>query len=100
MLPQQKNSHQKNQRKSAYRRYLWLLPLVGLSAVLLQPQWFFALAVWAKPGALYRVTMPKDAPKMVALTIDDGPSEKTAEILDVLDRVRHLLQHQQPRYRP
>lgn len=59
---------------------------MGLIAVLLQPQWFFALAIRAKPGALYRVAMPKNAPKTIALTIDDGPSEKTAEILDVLKR--------------
>lgn len=79
----QKKSVQKNRR---YRRLFWLLPLLGIGVVLLQPKWFFALAVRVKPGALYAVELPKSAPKVVALTIDDGPSEDTAEILEVLER--------------
>ena len=73
-------------KKRRYRRSLWLLPLVGVGIVLLQPKWFFMLAVHVKPGALYAVDLPESAPKMVALTIDDGPSEETAEMLEVLER--------------
>ena len=81
-----KKRRENARRRRPYRRYIWLLPLIGLSVILLQPRWFFSLADRVKPGALYRVDMAEGAPKMIALTIDDGPSEKTAEILDVLDR--------------
>ena len=75
-----------SKKKRSLRRYLWLLPLVGLGALLLQPRWFFTLAAQVKPGALYAVDLPDTAPKIVALTIDDGPSEDTLEILETLDR--------------
>ena len=80
----------KPRKEKVFRRHLWLLPFLlvagGLSAILLQSHWFFALAARVKPGALYRVDLPAKAPKTVALTIDDGPSADTAEILNVLKK--------------
>ena len=73
-----------SKKKRKLRRYLWLLPVVGLGVLLLQPRWLFAIATQLKPGALYAVDLPKNASKIVALTIDDGPSEDTLAILEVL----------------
>ena len=75
-----------SKKKRSLRRYLWLLPAIGAGTLLLQPRWFFTLAAQVKPGALYAVDLPDTAPKTVALTIDDGPSEDTLEILQTLDR--------------
>ncbi len=36
------------------------------------------------PDVLFQVTLAKDAPKVVALTIDDAPSKYTVRILDLL----------------
>lgn len=58
--------------------------------LLSQPRWLFALATNLFPGALYAVDLSDglfegDAEiKKIALTIDDGPSPVTAEILAVL----------------
>lgn len=73
-------------KKKKPRQFLWLLLAIGFGALLLQPRWLFAIAAQVRPGALYAVDLPKTAPKLVALTIDDGPSEDTLEILEVLDR--------------
>ncbi|MEO1620290.1 MAG: chitin deacetylase family protein [Cyanobacteria bacterium J06632_3] len=63
--------------------------------LLTQPRWLFSLAAWLKPGALYAVSLPtfseteyKAHPpeKIVALTIDDGPSSATADILETINR--------------
>lgn len=84
-------------KKSFYG--LLLILLVSLYG-LLQPRWLFTLAVYFKPGALYAVNLvdlpeaPDKTPELktikrikpIALTIDDGPSPATAEILAVLDR--------------
>ncbi|MEO1635138.1 MAG: chitin deacetylase family protein [Cyanobacteria bacterium J06631_9] len=60
-----------------------------------QPRWLFSLATKIRPGAIYAVSLPavssseyEDAipEKVVALTIDDGPSPATADILAVIDR--------------
>ena len=75
-----------SKKKRNLRRYLWLLPIVGLCVLLLQPRWLFSLAATIHPGALYAVDLPPSATKIVALTIDDGPSEDTLEILEVLNR--------------
>lgn len=72
-------------RRSAALAFL----LISLSAfALLSPRWLLALAAILKPGALYSVRFPasSEAPKIVALTIDDGPSAATADILAVLAR--------------
>lgn len=85
---------EKRFKKSFYG--LLLILLVSLYG-LLQPRWLFTLAVYFKPGALYAVNLvdlpaaPDTIPelktsKLIALTIDDGPSPATAEILAVLDR--------------
>lgn len=62
-----------------------ILLLLGVGYLLAQPRWLLRLAARVKPGALYALTIPK-APPMVALTIDDGPSAATADILAVLAR--------------
>ncbi len=60
--------------------------LVGSSYLLTQPRWLLNLAARIKPGALYAVNLPADVQPAVALTIDDGPSAATADILAVLAR--------------
>ncbi|MEL6903516.1 MAG: chitin deacetylase family protein [Cyanobacteria bacterium J06606_4] len=78
-------------------RYKWsvfsfvgLTGLVGLSYLLSQPRWIFSVAAQVWPGAYYAVDLPVsakgDRPKVIALSIDDGPSSETARILDTLDR--------------
>jgi peptidoglycan-N-acetylglucosamine deacetylase len=72
-------------RWSAAVAFLFIL----LSAyVLLSPRKFLTLAAFLRPGALYSVKFPTlcKPPKIVALTIDDGPSTATADILAVLAR--------------
>lgn len=80
----------KKWRVGAVAVILWLL-----FSLLSQPGWLFALATKLRPGAIYAVSLPAvtaseydDAipPKIVALTIDDGPSPATADILASLDR--------------
>ncbi|MGB7086448.1 MAG: chitin deacetylase family protein [Phormidesmis sp.] len=85
----------------AYYRYqglgwLWLLAgAIALCWLFLQPRWLMMLAARIWPGALYWVNwpvtsgpfgMPDKPPKVIALTIDDGPSSATADILSMLDR--------------
>ncbi len=60
--------------------------LVGLSYLLSQPRSLLNLIAHFKPGALYAVPLSADAPPTVALTLDDGPSAYTADILAVLAR--------------
>lgn len=71
------------------RYYLLLVPLLlflcGL-VLLSQPRWLFTLATRLFPGALYAVPRTDLQPKAIALTIDDGPSLATADILAVLNR--------------
>ncbi len=72
------------------RSHYYLLSLLFLSlftaTLLSQPRWLFALADRLFPGALYAVPRSAKLPKAIALTIDDGPSPATADILAVLDR--------------
>lgn len=67
-----------------YRRWLPVL-LLGVLAVMLlafPPRWGFRLAGGLAPGAIYFADTDE---KVVALTIDDGPSpETTGQVLDVL----------------
>ncbi|EDX86040.1 Polysaccharide deacetylase domain protein [Synechococcus sp. PCC 7335] len=68
-------------------RWLHILSLVIFAAILLsQPRWLFTLANRLFPGALYAVQQDEGHLKAIALTIDDGPSPATADILSVLDR--------------
>jgi len=78
----------RKKRFSFKKRYF-----AGLTGILLiaciplsQPRWLFTLATNLFPGALYAVDAANLAPttKQIALTIDDGPSPATAEILAVL----------------
>jgi len=63
-----------------------------LTTLLSQPSWVFSVATRLQPGALYRVEpaitadAAKSPSKVIALTIDDGPSPATGDILAVLDR--------------
>ncbi len=76
-----------------YRRYFYvflplLLPLIVAMTLLSQPRWLLTLAEQMYPGVVYAFdlpTLPNQA-KTVALTIDDGPSSVSAEILAVLKR--------------
>ncbi len=75
--------------KKLVRRSLYFsLPLLLLSTVILlsQPRWLFTLASHFFPGALYAISRTDSQPKVIALTIDDGPSSATSEILAILDR--------------
>lgn len=72
-----------------------LIGLLVLAALLSQPRWLFALATKLKPGAIYAVSLSDSSEseyadpiprKIVALTIDDGPSAATADILAVINR--------------
>lgn len=70
---------------------LFAVLLVGVGYLLAQPRWLLNWAARLKPGALYAITVATDAPPTavaltVALTIDDGPSAATADILAVLAR--------------
>ena len=69
------------------RSRFFLLFLILLTILLLgQPRWLFALASRLFPGALYAVPRSDPLTKAIALTIDDGPSPATADILAVLER--------------
>ncbi|MEO0706079.1 MAG: chitin deacetylase family protein [Cyanobacteria bacterium J06649_5] len=70
------------------RLFGWALLLGSALILLSQPRWMFQIATQLRPGAIYAFELPVSPrpPKVVALTIDDGPSEATAEILSVLDR--------------
>ncbi|MEM9946598.1 MAG: chitin deacetylase family protein [Cyanobacteria bacterium P01_D01_bin.36] len=61
-----------------------MLLIAGI--LLSQPRWLFSLATNFFPGALYAVDTADNKPdtKQIALTIDDGPSPATTEILAVL----------------
>lgn len=62
----------------------------------MQPRWLFDGIAWVYPGALFAVELPpystESTPQnqaqnqVIALTIDDGPSTSTLEILKVLAR--------------
>ncbi|MEM9152099.1 MAG: chitin deacetylase family protein [Cyanobacteria bacterium P01_F01_bin.3] len=81
-----------NRKRHLKKRYfLGLLSLLMITGGLLsQPRWIFTLAPRLSPGALYAVKVsPSDnniPHKIIALTIDDGPSPATEEILAVLDQ--------------
>ncbi len=53
--------------------------------LLSQPRWLFHFATHLMPGALYAIELP-DSHKIIALTIDDGPSTATANILAILEK--------------
>ncbi len=75
-------------KKLVRRSRYCFLPLLLLSSVILlsQPRWLFTLASHFFPGALYAVPRTDSQSKVIALTIDDGPSSATPEILTILDR--------------
>ncbi len=75
-------------RSQKRRRYAlaFVLLLAGTSWLVTQPRWAFRIANYVMPGALYAIDLPDGATPVVALTIDDGPSIATADILLVLDR--------------
>ena len=72
-------------RRWFYRLFTAFL-LASVGYLLTQPRWMFRLAARFRPGALYAVDLPPERPPVVALTIDDGPSKITADILAVLER--------------
>ncbi|OAA64307.1 polysaccharide deacetylase [Niveomyces insectorum RCEF 264] len=92
----------KLRRRARRQRMATLLVLLALVALLLLPFYVVykppALLIryfaWRWPDVLWRVDLPpppppppppaKQGPKLVALTIDDAPSEHTAAILQVL----------------
>lgn len=85
----------KKWRHGRWRYGAIALFLLLLANLLSQPRWLFSLATKLRPGAIYAVSLPavsaseyEDAipEKVVALTIDDGPSPATADILDVINR--------------
>ena len=55
--------------------------------LLSQPRWLFSVAAHLFPGALYAVKL-QPSQKIVALTIDDGPSSATQDILAVLEQYK------------
>ncbi|MEO0769976.1 MAG: chitin deacetylase family protein [Cyanobacteria bacterium J06649_4] len=81
------------------KRISKILGFTGIAALLLygllsQPRWLFSLAEWVRPGAIYTVSLPTfvdseygplPPEKVVALTIDDGPSSATADILETIN---------------
>ena len=75
--------------KRRFKKVFYGLLVLLVSLYLLsQPRWLLTLTAQIKPGALYAVNLPDGpaTPQLIALTIDDGPSSATAEILAVLDR--------------
>ncbi|MEM8505872.1 MAG: chitin deacetylase family protein [Cyanobacteria bacterium P01_D01_bin.1] len=72
-------------RRSRYC-FLPLLLLLFTVILLSQPRWLFTFTSHFFPGALYAVPRADSQPKVIALTIDDGPSSATLEILAVLER--------------
>lgn len=79
-------------RRSGRSLFTLLILLTATGSLLSQPHWLFSLITRIQPGALYRVNPPtssipqKEQPKVIALTIDDGPSSATTAILSVLER--------------
>jgi len=67
----------------ARRLAMGAIASIFLLALLGQPRWIFCLATQLMPGAVYAVDLPASQ-KTVALTIDDGPSIATADILTTL----------------
>lgn len=69
-----------------------LLGLLGLCLLLLAPLYLvykppgLLIGYFAHrwPDVLWRVVLPPGAPKLVALTLDDAPSDHTREILSIL----------------
>lgn len=80
----------KKTRRRYLRRLLILLSgFLMLSGLLTQPRWIFSLTARYFPGAIYAVDVASSAnktTKIVALTVDDGPSAATEDILEVLNR--------------
>ncbi|MEL6159310.1 MAG: chitin deacetylase family protein [Cyanobacteria bacterium J06623_5] len=89
-----------NRPKGPYRALASvLISLMGLGYLLSQPRWMFSLATRLWPGAHYAANLPTseadsnrsdnhsdDRSKIVALSIDDGPSPATESILTTLNR--------------
>lgn len=67
-------------------RLLFIFPVALVAILLSQPRWLFTFAARLFPGALYATQRDKASIKAIALTIDDGPSPATADILSVLNR--------------
>lgn len=102
MHPPKPNQTQTALKKHRFKKHRlkkrYCLGIAGLlfilSGLLSQPRWIFTLANHLFPGALYAIDRPPVAAdstdnysgKRIALTIDDGPSPVTAEILAVLDQ--------------
>lgn len=93
MRPSKSTQALKANRKRHLKKrfFLGLLGLLMITGGLLsQPRWIFTLATRFFPGALYAVKVPPSdnniPQKIIALTIDDGPSPATEEILTVLDQ--------------
>ena len=85
------NQPSKKSLKRYLRRFIFLSSfLLILFGLLSQPRFLFSTAAYLFPGALYAVEPPAEIDqqpqKIVALTIDDGPSDTTPEILAVLER--------------
>ncbi|MEO0647540.1 MAG: chitin deacetylase family protein [Cyanobacteria bacterium J06650_10] len=91
MLSKKRKKLRNNNGSQKRKKYLlWLsIALSGLLFILCgllsQPRWMFSLATRLFPGALYAVDLPTSQ-KNIALTIDDGPSPSTQEILALLER--------------
>ena len=87
MTPNGKRSKKVLKRRRALIRLSgFFLLLCGL---LTQPRWLFTLAAHHFPGAIYAVdteSLSEESGKVVALTIDDGPSAATEDILELLER--------------
>ncbi len=74
-------------KRRSHSSLISLLFLSLFTATLLsQPRWLFTLTDRLFPGALYAVPRSAKLHKAIALTIDDGPSPATADILAMLDR--------------
>ena len=87
MLSKKRNSRQAPSRTAKYKYYVLGVSIVLfiLSSLLSQPRWIFSIATRLFPGALY-ARVPQNNEKIVALTIDDGPSTSTQAILNVLEQ--------------
>lgn len=73
-------------QRSHFLLFSFLLLFLSGIVLLSQPRWLFTLASRLFPGALYAVPRADHKPKLIALTIDDGPSLATADILAILNR--------------
>ena len=82
----------KLRRRARRRRMATLAGLAALCALLLvpfyivykPPQFVIRYFAYRWPDVLWEVSLPPTAGKVIALTIDDTPSEYTREILEVL----------------